>query len=62
MSEERDILLQLRHAKQNLEHAEALLIQSGLTPITEFQNYIKSAIDNLKTAHLIFRGEGRERG
>ena len=46
MSKERDILLQLRSAKENIEHAKALLIQSGLTPMSEFQNYIKSAISS----------------
>ena len=62
MSEERDILLHLRRAKQDIKHAEELLIKDGLTPVREFRDYIKSATGGLETAELIIRGEGRERG
>lgn len=62
MSEERDILLHLRRAKQDIEHAEALLIMDGLTPVREFRDYLISATDSLKTAELIIKGEGKERG
>lgn len=62
MSEEkRNILIQLRRAKENIEHAKSLIIQDGLTPVREFRDYILSGIDALKTTDLIIRGEGRER-
>ena len=62
MSEERDILLHLRRAKQDIKHAEELLIKDGLTPVRKFRDYVLSATASLETAELIIRGEGRERG
>lgn len=61
MDEKREILIQLRRAKQDIEHAKSLLIIDGLTPVCEFENHLKSGIDCLKTAGLIIRGEGGER-
>ena len=62
MTESRDILLQLRFAKQNIEHAKSLIILDGLIPIREFRDYIKAATSALETADSLIRGEGKERG
>lgn len=61
MGEKRDVLIQLRHAKENIERAKSLIIQDGLIPLKEFEGYIKAAVSSLKTADSIIQGDGKER-
>ena len=62
MSEKRDVLIQLRCAKQKIEHAESLLKKGGYVSDRELRDYIKAAISSLKTADSIISGEVKERG
>lgn len=61
MGEKRDVLIQLRHARQKIEHAEAPLKRGGYVSDRELRDYIKAAISSLKTADSIITGEGKER-
>ena len=62
MGEKRDCLIQLRYAKQDIEHVKSALVQGGYVSDRELRDHIKSAISSLKTADLIISGEGREQG
>ena len=60
MGEKRDVLIQLRFAKQNIEHVESALKGGNFVSDRELQDHIKSAISSLKTADSIIRGEEKE--
>ena len=61
MGEKRDVLIQLRHAKQKIEHAEAPLKRGGYVSDKELRDNIKAAIRSLKTADSIISGEEKDK-
>jgi len=62
MSEKEDIPLQLRHAQEQIKHAEGMLKKTGLLSLSELRTHILSATNALKKVSLTILEEEIKRG